>query len=203
MWATELAHQGPYGFAAPDGHSLYFASDRGGPRNVWRIAVDESTGHAIGAPEPVTGGVQAAADLPSVSKDGTRLVFRSRLTTVNPVALPFDAEAERLGAPTPLFERTGILHPLDVSPDGQWLALGNFGEQREDLFISRTDGSDLRRLTDDVARDRAPNWSPDGRELAFYSNRNGNDVQIWTIRRDGSRLTQRSDVKGGGIMYPL
>ncbi len=188
---------------APDGHSLYFASDRGGPRNVWRIAVDESTGRALGLPEPVTGGVQAAADLPSVSKDGTKLVFRSRLTIVNPVAVPFDAEAERLGAPTPLFERTGILHPLDVSRDGQWIALGNFGEQREDLFISRTDGSDLRRLTDDMARDRAPNWSPDGRELAFYSNRNGDDVQIWTIRRDGSRLTQRSDVKGGGIMFPL
>ena len=85
---------------------------------------------------------------------------------------------------------------------GQWLALGNFGEQREDIFISRTDGSDLRRLTDDVAQDRMPAWSPDGRERAFYSNRHG-DFQIWTIRRDGSRLTQRSDAKGGGMMFPL
>ena len=46
--------------------------------------------------------------------------------------------------------------------------LGNFGEQREDIFVSRADGSELCRLTDDVARDRAPRWSPDGHELAFY-----------------------------------
>ena len=187
---------------APDGLSLYFASNRGGAMNLWRIAVDEPTGRALGAPEPVTGGVQAAADLPSVSKDGAKLVFRSQLTIVNPVAVPFDAGAERLGTPTPLFEHTGILNPLDVSPDGQWLALWNFEAQRPDIFISRTDGSDLRRLTDDVAIDRWPVWSPDGRELAFYSNRGG-DFQIWTVRPDGSRLTQRTEAKGGGMMFPL
>ena len=187
---------------APDGRSLYFASNRGGATNLWRIAVDESTGRALGAPEPVTGGVQAAADLPSLSKDGTKLVFRSRLTIVNPVAVPFDAGTEQLGAFTPLFERTGILIPLDVSPDGQWLVLGNRGEQRPDIFISRTDGSDLRRLTDDVALDGKPAWSPDGRELAFYSNRGG-DFQIWTVRPDGSRLTQRTEAKGSALMYPL
>lgn len=187
---------------APDGRWLYFASDRGGTTNLWRVAVNEFTGGALGAPEPVTVGAQAAADLPSLSKDGTKLLFRSRLTTVNPVAAPFDPQAERLGAPTPLLERNGVLSPKAVSPDGEWLALGNFGEQREDIFIVRKDGSDLRRLTDDGARDRAPQWSPDGRELAFYSN-DGLGSQIWTIRSDGSRRTQLTDVKGGGIMYPL
>ena len=186
---------------APDGRWLYFTSDRGGTTNLWRIAVDEFTGAAVGAPEPVTVGAQAA-DLPSLSKDGTKLLFRSRLTTVNPVAVPFDPETERLGAPTRLLERNGVLSPKAVSPDSEWLALGNFGEQREDIFIVRKDGSDLRRLTDDGARDRAPQWSPDGRELAFYSN-DGGGSQIWTIRSDGSRRTQLTDVKGGGIMYPL
>jgi Tol biopolymer transport system component/serine/threonine protein kinase len=187
---------------AADGRSLYFASDRGGATNVWRIAVDDSTGRARGVPEPVTGGVHAAADLPSLSKDGSKLVFRSRLTVVNPMTVAFDPVAERLGAPTPLLARTGVLSPWAVSPDGEWLALTNLGEQREDLFISRTNGNDLRRLTDDVAPDRMPVWSPDGAELAFYSNRGG-DFQIWTIRRDGSGLTQRTHAKSGNMVFPL
>jgi Tol biopolymer transport system component/tRNA A-37 threonylcarbamoyl transferase component Bud32 len=188
---------------APNGRSLYFASDRAGVSNLWRIDINESTGRALGNLELVTGGVQAAADLPSLSRDGTKLVYRSRVTTVIPFAVPFDPEAERLlGGPKALFERSAILAPKDVSPDGRWLALGNFGEPREDIFIARTDGTDLRRLTDDVARDRAPMWSPDGRELAFYSNRTDSG-QIWTIRSDGSGLTQRADANPGGIMYPL
>jgi eukaryotic-like serine/threonine-protein kinase len=187
---------------AQDGRSLYFASDRGGTTNLWRIPIDESTGHALSAPELVTGGVQAAAGLPSLSRAGTKLVYQSRLLVVNPVAVSFDPDEERLGGQRALFERTGIFAPKHVSPDGQWLALGNFGEPREDIFIVRTDGTELRRLTDDLARDRAPVWSPDGSELAFYSTRSGAS-QIWTIRSDGSGLTQRTDAKAGGVMYPL
>ena len=52
-----------------------------------------------------------------------------------------------------------------------------------------------RRLTDDVSRDRAPAWSPDGRRIAFYSDRSG-VYQLWTIRPDGSGLEQIADVPG-------
>jgi Tol biopolymer transport system component len=106
-----------------------------------------------------------------------------------------------VGTPVPLFERTAILNPRSVSPDGRWLALNNLGEPREDIFIARTDGSELRRLTDDAAKDRSPVWSPDGQEIAFYSNRSGSH-QIWTIRSDGSGLTQRTDAKAP-VMFPL
>jgi dipeptidyl aminopeptidase/acylaminoacyl peptidase len=37
-----------------DGRYLYFASDRSGSMNLWRIAVDEETGEAQGEPEPLT-----------------------------------------------------------------------------------------------------------------------------------------------------
>ena len=42
---------------APDGRHLYFASDRGGTMNLWRIPVDERTGRATGQHESVTSGV--------------------------------------------------------------------------------------------------------------------------------------------------
>src|SRR5207249_567425 len=66
---------------------------------------------------------------------------------------------------------------------------------------SRIDGSELRRLTDDPARDRLPVWSPRGDELAFYSNRSGH-YELWTIRADGSGLRRISDWAEGDLLWP-
>ena len=60
-----------------DGRYLYFASDRGGSMNIWRVPIDESSGKPTGAPEPVTAGV-STADEPSLSNDGHRLLFDRR-----------------------------------------------------------------------------------------------------------------------------
>jgi Tol biopolymer transport system component len=61
--------------------------------------------------------------------------------------------------------------------------------------VARTNGREFRRLTDDESRDRAPAWSPDGRRLAFYSDRGGG-YQVWTIRPDGSGLEQLTQIEG-------
>jgi serine/threonine protein kinase/Tol biopolymer transport system component len=186
-----------------DGRFLYFSSDRGGSMNIWRIAIDQASGAVRGGPEPITQGV-TTADQATLSQDGSRIVFRSASSAVNPVALPFDPAMERAGAPRPLLDRTGSLIPSSVSPDGQWLVLANTFERQEDVFVMRTDGSGLRRLTDDHFRDRAPVWSPDGREIAFYSNRADN-YGIWAVRPDGSGLrpiTQRSAGNSENLLYP-
>ena len=186
---------------AADGRAIYFASDRGGAMNLWRVAVDETTGAASAAPESLTLGVHTASELPAVSHDGTKVVFRAMLTAMNPAALPFDADAARVGEPALLFRRTSQLVTSDVSRDGQWLAFVNAGERREDLFICRVDGKDLTRLTDDDARDRFPRWTPDGKGLAFYSNRSGT-FQIWMIGRDGGALRQVTDYTDE-LYFPL
>ena len=183
-----------------DGH-MYFASDRGGSMNVWRIPIDDETGRTLGVPEPVTIGVGATADQPSLSADATRLAFRSRRGAVNPAAIPFDPLRERIGEPRQILRRTGVLVPMSISPDGQWLALNNQGERQEDIFTCRIDGSDVRRVTDDIHRDREPRWSPDGSRIAFYSNRTG-AYQIWTIRPDGSGLQQVTAGTVGDLLNP-
>src|SRR6185369_8160552 len=38
----------------PDGRFLYFASNRGGSMNLWRVAIDERSGEVHGEPEPIT-----------------------------------------------------------------------------------------------------------------------------------------------------
>ena len=158
---------------SPDGKFIYFSSDRGGAMNLWRIAVDASSGRAQGAPEPVTAGVQAAAGLPRFSKDGSRLVFRSRVSSVNPVAIPFDPSTARAGVPFLLDTQNNVRIPSDVSRDGKQIAFYSLGDQQEDIFVGSPDGR-IRRVTDDAPRDRAPVFTPDGRSLLFYSTRDGN-----------------------------
>jgi Tol biopolymer transport system component len=185
---------------AGDGH-LYFSSDRGGGMNVWRVRIDEDSGATTGEPDSVTTGVQSSLAAASLTKDGARLVFSAQQSSVNPMVASFDAATGQAGPATPLFQRTGILLPLSVSPDGKWLVLANTGDRQEDIFICRTDGSDLRRLTNDAARDRAPVWSPDGGRIMFYSNRAG-EYNIWSIRRDGSALHPMTDRQDGGLYFP-
>src|SRR5439155_11686622 len=60
------------------------------------------------------------------------------------------------------------------------------------LYVSRADGTGQRLLTGDAFLDRLPRWSPDGKWIAFFSNRSGR-LQIWRIRPDGAELQQMTD----------
>jgi Tol biopolymer transport system component len=187
---------------SPDGRHLYFASDRGGTMGIWRIGVDESSGRPRGAPELVTAGVDVAMDRPQLSRDGETIIFRSRLESVNPAAIAFDPATERIGAVTLLQQRSGILAPTDISPDGAWLALYNPLERQQDIFLMRSDGRDPTRLTDDMARDWLPRFTPDGEALVFHSNQRG-PYDGWLIRRDGSGRTRLTDFGNTSISFPV
>ena len=66
------------------------------------------------------------------------------------------------------------------------------------------DGSDLKRLTTDPARDGLPAWSPTGQAIAFVSDREGDNQ--WTIRGvnvDGTVQQKLLDMAGSpdGIVF--
>jgi len=185
---------------SPDGRDVYFSSDRGGAMNLWRIPVDAATGKAAGPAVPVTMGAQATAGLPSFSKDGRRLAFRSRIGSINPFEIPFDPVTLKAGTPRLLDSRTNIRIPSDVSPDGSLVAYFSIGERQEDLFVGSPDGR-MRRVIDDAPRDRAPFFTSDGKSLLFYSNRSG-DWQPWMIGLDGSGLRQVGKAPQGAV-YPI
>jgi Tol biopolymer transport system component len=173
---------------SPDGGFLYFASDRGGSMNLWRVALDETSGRVLGAPQPVTTSTEWAA-LPSLSRDGHRLVYATDNSRSFVELVPFDPKAGRVTGPAFLaYQGARGIYSCDVSPDGEWLALWATCPT-EDLLLSRADGSELRELTSDHARDQTPYWSPDGSRILFSSNRSGK-YEAWTIRPDGSGLTQ-------------
>src|SRR5471030_564800 len=67
-----------------------------------------------------------------------------------------------------------------LSPDGQWLAFDWNG----DIWIAPSTGGAARPLTFHPGRDIAPKFSPDGKEIAFVSDREGSP-QVFTIPREG------------------
>ncbi|MFQ6118135.1 MAG: TolB family protein, partial [Candidatus Bipolaricaulia bacterium] len=66
-----------------------------------------------------------------------------------------------------------------------------------DIYTMNPDGSDLRRLTSGTGNNEAPSWSPDGRHIAFSSDRSG-IPQIYIMRADGSGQRPVTRLAGGG-----
>jgi Tol biopolymer transport system component/imidazolonepropionase-like amidohydrolase len=76
---------------------------------------------------------------------------------------------------------------LDVSPDGQRIAFDLLG----DLYLLPIDGGKATRLTSGRAFDIQPRFSPDGRQVAFTSDRDGAN-NLWRVDLDGKNAVQVS-----------
>ncbi|HUG62718.1 MAG TPA: protein kinase, partial [Methylomirabilota bacterium] len=181
-----------------DGRYLYFASDRGGSMNLWRLPMDPDTGRGAGVPEALTTPSPYVAN-PRASRAGGLIAYASTTTRRNVHRAAFDPATLRVGPPEPVTTGSRRWYSVSPSPDGEHLALSS-SQPQEDIFISRADGSDLRQLTTDEAFDRFPEWSPDGSLIAFYSNRTG-QYEIWTTDREG-RHRQVTDAPDYTAIYP-
>jgi imidazolonepropionase-like amidohydrolase/Tol biopolymer transport system component len=75
----------------------------------------------------------------------------------------------------------GTWMSVDVSPDGREIVFDLLG----DLYVIPIEGGEAKALTDDVAWQMQPRYSPDGRRIAFTSDQGGGD-NVWVMERDGS-----------------
>jgi len=73
---------------------------------------------------------------------------------------------------------------LDVSPDGRQVAFSMLG----DIYLLPIGGGQARRITSGAAWDIQPRFSPDGREIAYTSDRGGGN-NLWRMKSDGSGAT--------------
>ena len=91
------------------------------------------------------------------------------------------------------------------SPDGRKIAFqsqrrsaiyggnGGKGDSKAEIYVMNADGSGKRNLTRNPANDGGPSWSPDGRRIAFVSDRDGRP-EAHVMNADGSG--QRSLARG-------
>jgi len=108
---------------------------------------------------------------------------RTLWTSIAVVGLAGVGAAQDAGAPL------WIRYPA-ISPDGAQICF----EWKGDLWIVPSTGGDARRLTVNEAFDRSPVWSPDGKTIAFASDRFGN-FDVFTMPAKGgpaTRLTYHS-----------
>ena len=131
------------------------------------------------------------------SPDGTRLAFVSLLRDGRDIRDISVINRDGTGL-VGLSYRPADLSPLtqafgpEWSPDGSRLvfqAVGHevpCGESKcgfQDVFVVNVDGSGLERLTNNGAiNDYDPRWSPDGRRIAFVTNRDSGCVVIGSYR---------------------
>ncbi len=74
---------------------------------------------------------------------------------------------------------------LDVSPDGRTIAFALLG----DIYTMPIAGGTPRRVAEGLAWEVQPRFSPDGRRIAFTSDRGGGD-NIWVMNTDGGDKRQ-------------
>ena len=80
---------------------------------------------------------------------------------------------------------------MQPAPDGRSIAYTvewndqEANETHSAIWLYDVPTSQTRRLTAGLKQDRSPRWSPDGRQLAFVSSRDGAGTQIYLLQLEG------------------
>lgn len=122
---------------------------------------------------------------PYPSPDGKKICFSSdRLGNLHVFTLDITTlEVERL-------TRVGTLNDSCVwnSVDDQILFAGMDVDRAFDIFSMNSKGEQMERLTYDAKKNESPSFSPDGKLIAFSSERSGRN-QVYIMRTDGTQTT--------------
>jgi serine/threonine-protein kinase len=155
------------------GHLVYAFIGR-----LFVLGFDASTLESRGGPIPLSESVAA-------SQRGFDALGKSTFTTSRDGLVAYlpgsDQEptnelvwVERDGTTSTLMPSTGAHETPRLSPDGTQVAMViRNGPFSRDIWVQEVLGSRRTKLTAEGSQNHSPVWSPDGREIAFASNRTG------------------------------
>ncbi len=195
---------------------IYFVADRlpneknikfGGPEvmksvnNIWKIS------ERGGAPVQVTRHTSGRLFFPSISADGRTIVYEENFGLWKLDTASGRSTQIRVEIHSDLKENEVELRAVQseaesfhLSPSTRRAAISAQGE----IFTIATDRGEVQRVTESFWRDQNPRWSPNGKWIAFISDRSGRE-EIWIADERGRNLKQLSDAdcdKGSFVWAP-
>ncbi len=161
------------GVWTPDGKHYLFSSQG----SIWELHKKTSwLGHLTFDAVQLTAGPLAISS-PLPSRDGKNLFVvgsRPRGELVR-----YEANSDKL---VPFL--SGIsAEQVSFSKDGQWVAYVTFPEGT--LWRSKIDGTQRLQLSNPPLYVSMPRWSPDGKQIAFFSVTSGEPSKIYVVSPDG------------------
>jgi tricorn protease len=182
------------------GHTLYFLSDRDSSvrYNIWAYNLDtkatrevthftdyDITFPAIGPDDIVfqNGGKLYLLDLASEQTHEVRVDVVTDLATLRPRVVRVDS----------------LIMSGGISPTGQRAVL----EARGDVFTLPAQHGPVLNLTQSSGvAERSPAWSPDGKQIAYWSDRSG-EYELYVRPADGTGAERKLTSYGPGFRYQL
>jgi tricorn protease len=173
-----------------DGY-IYFVSDRdeNAQSNLWRVP--ENGGEATRVTQFTDGDVR----FPALSADGKTIVFerdfrlwKLDVATRKPEAISISILAEPQDTLTEYRSVSNEVDDYDVAPSGKSVVAAVRGEL---LLVPVGEEGDLVQLTKGSARDRNVEFSPDGKLIAFVSDKESGREELYVVAAEGTGEPKR------------
>ncbi len=166
---------------------VYFVSERDGIANLYSL--DPGAKDPSATLKKHTHFKEDGIQWPSISTERDRIAFEQDgevfvyyIKTGKLVKLDIDVQGD---LPFPLRQVTNprdLLGSFSVSPGGKRLAV----EARGEIFSVPKKHGPTRNLSHSPRREKSPAWSPDGKYVAFVSDRDGED-QIYLVEEKSGK----------------
>ncbi len=184
-----------------DGKTIFFASERDGVYNVYKVSVNGGT------PVKVSNANEDGAAVPTIGANGSKIIYEcaGRLYSVNPngggdkeIRITVASDEKENLVSKQIF---GSAEEYKLSPNGKYIAF----VVRGDVYVTYTDDAfppgekpdrdttRAKRITNTPSREMCINWHPDSDKLVFVSDRNNWQQDIFTANLRNGELNRITD----------